>query len=47
MAGTIKEQTKKMLEVGIIEPSKSPYSSPVVLVKKPIRLYGFVLSLGT
>ena len=34
MTETIKAETKKMLDMGIIEPSKSPYMSPVVLVKK-------------
>ena len=34
MTETIKDETEKMLEMGIIEPSKSPYISKVVLVKK-------------
>ncbi|XP_061184347.1 uncharacterized protein LOC133192347 [Saccostrea echinata] len=28
------DEVKKMLEVGVIEPSTSPYSSPIVIVKK-------------
>ena len=31
----IKEEVDKMLELGVIEKSDSPYASPVVLVKKP------------
>ena len=34
MTETIKDETEKMLEMGIKEPSQSPYISPVVLVKK-------------
>ena len=34
MTETIKDETEKMLEMCIIEPSQSPYISPVVLVKK-------------
>ncbi|XP_033727799.1 uncharacterized protein LOC117317109 [Pecten maximus] len=32
---TVKKEVKSMLEMGVIRPSKSPYASPVVLVKKP------------
>jgi hypothetical protein len=31
---TVKEEVKAMLEMGVIEPSVSPYASPIVLVKK-------------
>ncbi|XP_070207867.1 uncharacterized protein [Littorina saxatilis] len=31
---TVKQEVEKMLQLGVIEPSTSPFSSPVVLVKK-------------
>eukprot|EP00745_Piridium_sociabile_P042744 TRINITY_DN8657_c0_g1_i1.p1 TRINITY_DN8657_c0_g1~~TRINITY_DN8657_c0_g1_i1.p1 ORF type:complete len:1461 (-),score=280.53 TRINITY_DN8657_c0_g1_i1:179-4561(-) len=31
---TVKEEVKAMLDMGVIEPSVSPYASPIVLVKK-------------
>ena len=31
----LKEEVDKMLKLGVVEPSKSPFASPVVLVKKP------------
>jgi hypothetical protein len=31
----LREEVDKMLKLGVVEPSKSPYASPVVLVKKP------------
>ncbi|XP_076449992.1 uncharacterized protein LOC143286334 [Babylonia areolata] len=31
---TIQEEVQQMLKMGVIEPSSSPYSSPIVLVKK-------------
>ena len=34
MAGKLKEEINLMLKLGIIEESKSPYSSPLVLIKK-------------
>jgi hypothetical protein len=35
MRDVIKKELDSMLEMGVIEPSESAYSSPVVLVKKP------------
>ena len=32
---TVKKEVQAMLDMGVIEPSVSPYSSPIVLVKKP------------
>ena len=43
MTETIKGETKKMLDVGIIERSNSPYMSPVVLVKKPDQTFRFCI----
>ncbi|KAL8598062.1 hypothetical protein ACOMHN_062660 [Nucella lapillus] len=31
---TVKEEVEAMLKMGVIEPSVSPYASPIVLVKK-------------
>ena len=30
----VEEEVQKMLEMGVIEPSKSPYNSPIVIVEK-------------
>ena len=35
MQELINEEINKLLEIGCIEPSHSPYSSPIVMVKKP------------
>ena len=34
MRDTVCQEVEKMLQLGIIEPSESPYSSPIVIVKK-------------
>ena len=39
----INAEVDKMLELGVIEPSKSPWSSPVVMVKKPNNEYRFCI----
>ena len=31
---TIEKELKELLEMGLIEPSQTPYSSPVVMVRK-------------
>lgn len=36
MQRVIDEQVEELLRVGAIEPSRSPYSVPIVLVKKKI-----------
>ncbi|KAJ1180774.1 hypothetical protein NDU88_005990 [Pleurodeles waltl] len=46
----IKQEVQKMLDLGVIEPSESPWASPVVLVPKPHSkdgkrtFFGFVLT---
>ncbi|PIK39646.1 hypothetical protein BSL78_23523 [Apostichopus japonicus] len=35
MRDSLQEEVRKMIDMGVIEPSNSPYSSPVVLVPKP------------
>lgn len=40
----INAEIEHMLASDIIEPSKSPWSSPVCLVRKKIHLIGFVLT---
>jgi len=39
----IREEVDKMLEAGIIEPSYSEWSNPIVMVKKPNGKYRFCL----
>uniref|UniRef100_A0A1Y1K1B2 Reverse transcriptase domain-containing protein n=3 Tax=Photinus pyralis TaxID=7054 RepID=A0A1Y1K1B2_PHOPY len=39
----INEEVDKMLEDKVIEPSRSPWSSPIVLVKKPSGKYRFCI----
>lgn len=40
---TIDKEVTKMLEQGIVEPSTSPWSSPVVMVKKQDGTWGFCI----
>ena len=40
--GTVDEMVGEMLDQGVVEPSQSPWSSPVVLVEKRIGLNVFV-----
>ena len=43
MMETVRAETKKMLEMDIIEPSKSPYIFPIVLVKKSDQTIRFCI----
>jgi hypothetical protein len=36
----------KIMEMDVIEPSDSPYSSPIVIVKKRMGGIGLALTLG-
>lgn len=40
---TLSAELDKMLELDIVEPSDSPWSSPILLVKKPDNSYRFVV----
>jgi len=35
MQETVDKELENMLQMGIIEPSTSPYASPIVVVRKP------------
>ena len=39
----VEEELTKMLDLGVVEPSKAPYSSPVVLVVKKDKSYRFCI----
>ena len=43
MVDTIKDEVRKMLELKVIEPSESPYSSPIVLVAKKDGTHRFCI----
>jgi predicted aspartyl protease len=45
MLKVLHEEVDKFLERGIIEPSNSPWNSPVVMVKKPSGAWRFALNL--
>ena len=40
-ADTIRKELEDMLELGVIEPSSSPWSAPVILIPKPDKTYRF------
>ncbi len=41
MRDVVAAEVQSMLKMGVIEPSESPYSSPIVLIKKPDNSYRF------
>ena len=45
MQSIINEEVDSMLREGVIEPSDSPWSSPVVLIKKPSGKYRFCIDM--
>lgn len=45
MQAVLLAEVDKMLQEGVIEPSTSPWSSPVVLIKKPTGKFRFCLDL--
>ena len=46
MLETVKEEVRNMLDMGVIEPSNSPYASPYLLVRKRIIQTDLLLILG-
>ena len=43
----LQNEVDSMLEMGVVRRSKSPYASPIMMVKKKVVLTGCVLTLGS